>query len=107
MKRYTDIHMHIMPGVDDGSENLDMSMKMLAMARGEGIRTIFATPHYDTGSDYINTFESVDQQYNMLREKANIEFPDIRIYRGNEIYYEDRCIANWIEKALASMDGLF
>ena len=101
MNGYTDIHMHIIPGVDDGSSNLDMSMKMLAMARDEGIQSIFATPHYGTGSGIMTSCDYVEMQYKMLQEKAKSLYPDMRIFRGNEIYYEDQCISNWIEKGKA------
>lgn len=40
-----DIHMHIIPGVDDGSRDMEMSEAMLEQAWSEGIRAIIATPH--------------------------------------------------------------
>ena len=101
MKGYTDIHMHLIPGVDDGASNLDMSMAMLAMAKEEGIQTIFATPHYGSCSCIMTSFDDVEQQYSKLKEKAGALFPDMRIFRGNEIYYEDDCIENWIEQGKA------
>ena len=44
MKMY-DIHMHIIPGVDDGSWDMDMSKTLLYMSYEQGIRKIIATPH--------------------------------------------------------------
>ena len=41
-----DVHNHSMPGVDDGSQDLDMTFQMLQMAYEEGIRNIILTPHY-------------------------------------------------------------
>lgn len=40
-----DIHMHIIPSVDDGSRDMGMSEAMLEQAWLEGIRAIIATPH--------------------------------------------------------------
>jgi len=40
-----DIHMHIIPGVDDGARDMEMSESMLEAAWAEGIRAIIATPH--------------------------------------------------------------
>jgi len=40
-----DLHCHILPGVDDGAENIDMSRRMLQRAREFGFTTIVATPH--------------------------------------------------------------
>ena len=41
----TDIHMHIIPDVDDGPTDLNMALAMLSLAQQEGIRWIFATSH--------------------------------------------------------------
>ena len=43
--RMTDIHMHIIPGVDDGSFTMDMSKSMLFLSYVQGGRAVFATPH--------------------------------------------------------------
>lgn len=43
--RMTDIHMHIIPGVDDGSYTLNMSKTLLMLAKLQGVQKVFATPH--------------------------------------------------------------
>ncbi len=40
-----DIHSHILPQQDDGSESLEQSIEMLVMARAAGTTDIVATPH--------------------------------------------------------------
>lgn len=40
-----DMHAHILPSIDDGAANLDVSVEMLDAAAGMGFRTIVATPH--------------------------------------------------------------
>ncbi len=40
-----DIHCHIVPGVDDGSRNMDQSLAMLRAARKAGITQMVCTPH--------------------------------------------------------------
>ncbi len=40
-----DIHCHILPGIDDGPESIEMSIEMAEMAITEGISHIVATPH--------------------------------------------------------------
>ena len=40
-----DIHCHILPDVDDGSRNVDMSLDMIATAYDSGVRSMIATPH--------------------------------------------------------------
>lgn len=42
-----DSHVHIIPGVDDGSKNAEMSATMLACAKSDGINRWIFTPHYN------------------------------------------------------------
>ena len=49
MEGYIDIHSHILPGIDDGAKNFEMSMEMLQMAYDNKIRKIILTPHNKIG----------------------------------------------------------
>jgi len=40
-----DIHCHILPGLDDGAESLEMSVEMGEMAVADGITHVIGTPH--------------------------------------------------------------
>ena len=40
-----DLHIHVVPNVDDGSFNLTMSLDMLAMAYEQGVREVYCTSH--------------------------------------------------------------
>lgn len=42
----TDLHTHILPGMDDGSPNAEESLRMLRMEAEQGIDTVALTPHY-------------------------------------------------------------
>ena len=42
----TDYHCHILPGIDDGSRNTEMSLEMIRMMRKQGVEKIVATPHF-------------------------------------------------------------
>jgi protein-tyrosine phosphatase len=48
-----DLHSHILPGIDDGSRNLEMSLEMARMAVDDGITTMACTPHIYPGL-YMN-----------------------------------------------------
>lgn len=43
-----DIHSHILPGLDDGAPNMDVSVGMARLAVASGIRQMVATPHVKT-----------------------------------------------------------
>src|SRR5262245_31049566 len=49
-----DLHCHLLPGIDDGSKDLEMSLAMARMASSDGISTIACTPHILPGV-YRNT----------------------------------------------------
>ena len=49
-----DIHSHVLPGVDDGSESMEMSLDMLAIAADSGVRTLVATPHCNIPWEFDN-----------------------------------------------------
>lgn len=97
----TDVHVHLIPGVDDGAVSLGMSMHMLEMAKREGVTKIFATPHFGPGSGFMKPFHFVEEAFARLKAEAAVRFPELEIYRGNEIYYEENCIPDWIEKGEA------
>lgn len=51
-----DFHTHILPGIDDGSRNIDTSCRMLEMAVEQGVEIIIATPHFYASRDRIEHF---------------------------------------------------
>ena len=43
---YTDIHTHILPGIDDGASDLSVSEQMLKSLKGQGVGQVVLTPHF-------------------------------------------------------------
>lgn len=52
-----DLHSHILPGMDDGSESPEMSRSLLTLLHRQGVETVVATPHFyameDTPEDFL------------------------------------------------------
>ncbi|MCR5507833.1 MAG: hypothetical protein K6F34_04010 [Lachnospiraceae bacterium] len=93
---YLDMHCHILPGVDDGSRDMNMSLAMLDHAYSEGIRAIILTPHYHGG--YVETAaEVIDEVFEELKSHLNEIHPDLKLFIGNEIYYYPS-VPEWIEE---------
>lgn len=65
----TDYHCHILPGIDDGAENADMTLKMIALMKSQGVERIAATPHF-----YAHREKSVAD----FLEKRRAAFTQIR-----------------------------
>ena len=42
----TDLHTHILPGMDDGAKTPEESLQMLRMERDQGVDTVVLTPHF-------------------------------------------------------------
>ena len=40
-----DTHCHILPGIDDGPDTLEISVEMARVAAKDGVHVIIATPH--------------------------------------------------------------
>ncbi|MDE7423383.1 MAG: hypothetical protein K2N51_06785 [Lachnospiraceae bacterium] len=97
---YTDIHAHILPGVDDGAKDMETTKAMLHLAKKQGIHTIIATPHYRAGQYKLTAGQLEDLQKQVQRE-ADKEGMDIKILLGNELYYsKDICSRLEDKKAL-------
>ena len=46
---YTELHFHILPGVDDGPRTMSQSVELARLAVADGTRTITSTPHVMDG----------------------------------------------------------
>lgn len=51
-----DLHSHILPGIDDGSNSLDMTRQMLGRMHRQGVRVVAATPHFYANRDLPEAF---------------------------------------------------
>lgn len=65
----TDIHCHILPGVDDGAVDMDMAKDMLNEMYEQGVRRVIATPHYRLGM-FEPSIRSIQKSYLEVKEYA-------------------------------------
>lgn len=91
MSSYIDIHSHILPQIDDGAKNIDMSIKMLRIAQQNGIYSIILTPH-NKPMHHNASPEKIRSLTDELQEAANKKEIVIRLYVGNEIYYRSNIL---------------
>ncbi|MCD8101933.1 MAG: hypothetical protein LUE26_05090 [Alistipes sp.] len=70
----TDIHCHILPGLDDGSSSMEESIEMAALMEKVGIRHIYATPHIkgDTYPNDRTTISRAADEFSSQLAKRNI-----------------------------------
>lgn len=82
----TDIHCHILPGVDDGASNKQETLTMLKKAYRDGVRRMIVTPHYRRGM-FEPDQEYVRKMYAAVRKKAaQIGNSGIEVYLGCECH---------------------
>ena len=80
---FIDIHNHIIPRIDDGSDNITTSLDMIRIASEEGIRKIIATPHFIYGS--VNN--SAKYIAELGAEVANVASEEgIELMFGSEVF---------------------
>lgn len=52
----TDLHTHILPGMDDGAQSVDEAIKMLHLEAEQGIDTVALTPHFYRQNESVSEF---------------------------------------------------
>ena len=52
----TDLHSHLLPGIDDGAKTLADAVAMLKMQQADGVRTVCVTPHFYPGRETPDEF---------------------------------------------------
>ena len=84
----TDIHSHLIPGIDDGAQNMDESIAMLAKFESLGYKKVVTTPHIM--SDYFkndsNTILDGLSRLNEVKDKLNLK---IEVDAAAEYYYDE------------------
>lgn len=87
-----DIHAHILPGLDDGAQDIYDTLEMVRLAADSGIKAIVATPHCNIGEyknyfseDYVNTIKQV-------RNAVHSEGYPVNILPGAEAFGNERLI---------------
>ena len=84
-----DIHTHIIPGVDDGSPNLETSITMIKHEIEIGVTEIIATPHH-IYKRYEKSVEEIKSQFELLKNEVEKQNLPINLYLGQEICYTHR-----------------
>lgn len=81
-----DWHSHILPGVDDGSQNLNESLTLLKMLATQGVDTVVATPHFFANDESVTDFvKRRNEAFECLKKAFKPECPKILL--GAEVRY--------------------
>ncbi len=84
-RSWFDMHIHILPGVDDGPADIQESVQMLSEMASQGMLGLCATPHFSLNAPLSR--EYLINAYQRLSSLINRDFPQMRLYLGEELYY--------------------
>ena len=88
MSEIIDFHTHILPGIDDGSHNVEESIALLRKEAEQGITHVVATPHfypqYDTPERFLERRAEAEA---ILREEMSKHTGLPKLSVGAEVYF--------------------
>ncbi|MDD6276071.1 MAG: hypothetical protein PUB20_04540 [Clostridia bacterium] len=79
-----DLHTHILPGLDDGAQDLKESLNMANMAAKNGTKIIVATPHRNLPGYKKRGAEDIKAAFEALKSGIEVVGLDVRVLCGSE-----------------------
>ncbi len=78
-----DLHSHVLPGIDDGPEEMAGSIELARAAERDGVQTLAATPHLRSDHPRVRLGEVADrcEELNARLEEASV---GLRVVAGGE-----------------------
>lgn len=98
-----EVHCHILPGIDDGSPDVETSLKMIARLQEQGAKKIVLTPHYYSDNISLDDFlRNRDKAFNLLIKALPPDSPELipaaEVYISKYIFsaesLDELCIGN-------------
>lgn len=88
-----DLHCHMLPAVDDGSQTIDMSLKMAEQARTEGVKKILLTPHHKDG-EFVNHKDKVMLSVKNFQKDLSDNDINIEVRAGQEVHLNGNLLSD-------------
>jgi protein-tyrosine phosphatase len=84
----TDMHSHVLPGIDDGAQTVEDSIYLVKKMMSLGIKKIIATPHVMIDY-YRNDAESIGNALSLLNSELKNQNINIDITAAAEHYFDE------------------
>lgn len=93
-----DLHSHVLPGIDDGSPDVETSLEMLRLSAQQGVEAMAATPHFYAWRNRVERFLRRRQRaFEQLAPHLLPGLPDL--YLGAEVaFFEGISEAEMLEE---------
>lgn len=82
----TDIHLHLLYGIDDGTSSIEESVEIIKRMASIGYKSLIITPHYINDSMYSSSKEENIKILHSLQEELNRLNINVNLYLGNEVF---------------------
>lgn len=92
----TDLHSHLIPGIDDGSKSMDDSIQMIEAFIAQGYTKLITTPHI-MSHRYPNSRAIIEEGLVALKEELNARNIAIEIEVASE-YYLDETVMDLVQE---------
>lgn len=98
-----EMHCHILPGIDDGAQDIETSLAMIKKLQEQGAKKIVLTPHYYSDTISLDDFlkrrdESYNALLNALPEGSPEIIPAAEVYISQYLFnnenIDELCIGN-------------
>jgi tyrosine-protein phosphatase YwqE len=84
----TDLHSHLLPGIDDGSQDMETSVRLVKGMGQLGFKKLITTPHI-MWDMYKNTNNIIFEKLDELRARLKTEEIDVEIDAAAEYFIDD------------------
>lgn len=85
---HTDMHSHLLPGIDDGSPDVETSLRLIEGLVALGYKKFICTPHIYKEL-YPNTRATITAAYERLLPELNKRFPGVELGFAAEYFLDD------------------
>jgi len=92
----TDIHSHLLPGLDDGAATMTDTIEMISAFKDAGFRKLITTPHVIHGS-YDNSPEKVRASLEIVRAELTAQQIDIKLEAAAEYMFDEHFV-RWVQE---------
>ncbi|PHS73119.1 MAG: capsular biosynthesis protein [Cycloclasticus sp.] len=82
-----DLHSHLLPGIDDGSPDIQTSIELASLAVEDGITHMVCTPHIHAGR-YENTLATIQSAKIIFEEALKQQGVDLNIATAAEVRFD-------------------
>ena len=79
-----DLHCHLLPGIDDGSKNMAISLRLAREATENGVTHALLTPHHMNGR-YVNHKQDVIRQTTEFQKQIDAHNIPLKVFPGQEV----------------------